>query len=84
MLRRLFNDPNPGKNDDVMSALNPDSLRVIGDAVLEPSLIEAAPEQVYQFEREGYFVADRFDHSAERPVFNMTIGLRDTWSAANA
>ena len=81
---RLFNDPNPGKNDDVMSALNPDSLRVIGDAVLEPSLIEAAPEQVYQFEREGYFVADRFDHSAERPVFNMTIGLRDTWSAANA
>ncbi len=81
---RLFNDPNPGKNDDVMSALNPDSLRVIGDAVLEPSLVEAAPEQVYQFEREGYFVADRFDHSAERPVFNMTIGLRDTWSAANA
>jgi len=81
---RLFNDPNPGKSDDVMSALNPDSLRVIGDAVLEPSLIEAAPEQVYQFEREGYFVADRFDHSAERPVFNMTIGLRDAWSAANA
>jgi len=81
---RLFNDPNPGKSDDVMSALNPDSLRVIGDAVLEPSLTGAAPEQVYQFEREGYFVADRFDHSAERPVFNMTIGLRDTWSAANA
>lgn len=81
---RLFNDPNPGKSDDVMSALNPDSLRVIGDAVLEPSLMDAAPEQVYQFEREGYFVADRFDHSAERPVFNMTIGLRDTWSAANA
>ena len=81
---RLFNDSNPGKSDDVMSALNPDSLRVIGDAVLEPSLVEAAPEQVYQFEREGYFVADRFDHSAERPVFNMTIGLRDTWSAANA
>ena len=81
---RLFNDPNPGKSDDVMSALNPDSLRVIGDAVLEPSLTGAAPEQVYQFEREGYFVADRFDHSPERPVFNMTIGLRDTWSAANA
>ncbi len=81
---RLFNDPNPGKSDDVMSALNPDSLRVIGDAVLEPSLTGAAPEQVYQFEREGYFVADRFDHSPEHPVFNMTIGLRDTWSAANA
>ena len=81
---RLFNDSNPGKSDDVMSALNPDSLRVIGDAVLEPSLTGAAPEQVYQFEREGYFVADRFDHSPERPVFNMTIGLRDTWSAANA
>ncbi len=81
---RLFNDPNPGKSDDVTSALNPGSLTVIDDAVLEPSVIEAAPEQVYQFEREGYFVADRFDHSPEHPVFNMTIGLRDTWSAANA
>jgi len=42
--------------------------------------VNAEPEQIYQFEREGYFVADRFEHSAEAPVFNKTIGLRDTWN----
>ena len=81
---RLFNDPNPGKSDDVLAVLNPDSLRVIDTAVLEPSLAHAQPEQVFQFEREGYFIADRFDHGSDKPVFNMTIGLRDTWSAGNA
>ncbi|MCH1493397.1 MAG: glutamine--tRNA ligase/YqeY domain fusion protein [Luminiphilus sp.] len=81
---RLFSDPNPGKSDDVLAVLNPDSLRVIDTAVLEPSLAHAQPEQVFQFEREGYFIADRFDHSGGKPVFNMTIGLRDTWSAVNA
>jgi glutaminyl-tRNA synthetase len=48
--------------------------------MLEPSLAGAAPEQGFQFEREGYFVADRFDHTSARPVFNKTIGLRDTWN----
>ncbi len=52
--------------------------------MVEPGLSEANPEQAFQFEREGYFVADRYDHTAERPVFNMTIGLRDTWSASHA
>ena len=42
---------------------------------------QAAPEQNFQFEREGYFVADRYEHSADAPVFNRTIGLRDTWNA---
>ena len=37
------------------------------------------PETRYQFEREGYFIADRYDHSSEQPVFNKVIGLRDTW-----
>ena len=41
--------------------------------------MSAEPEAVFQFEREGYFVADRFDHSQLNPVFNRTIGLRDTW-----
>jgi glutaminyl-tRNA synthetase len=53
---------------------------VVEDAWIEPELVAAEAEQNYQFEREGYFVADRFDHSAETPVFNMTIGLRDTWN----
>ncbi len=81
---RLFSDPNPGRTEDVMAVVNPGSLRCIEDAVIEASLAHAEPEQVFQFEREGYFVADRFDHCRERPVFNMTIGLRDTWNTANA
>ena len=46
---------------------------------IEPALAQALPEQGFQFEREGYFVADRHDHSAQAPVFNRTIGLRDSW-----
>ena len=80
---RLFTDANPGRLDDVLSAVNPASLEVITDAVVEPAVAQAAAEQVYQFEREGYFVADRYDHSPAKPVFNMTIGLRDTWGDGN-
>lgn len=81
---RLFNEANPGKADDVLSVVNPQSLSVVDDAIIEPALSQAMPEQVFQFEREGYFVADRHDHSADKPVFNMTIGLRDTWSGNDA
>jgi glutaminyl-tRNA synthetase len=77
---RLFTDPNPGKAEDMMALLNPKSLVRLEHAVIEPSLASAAKEGIYQFEREGYFVADRYDHTPEKPVFNMTIGLRDTWS----
>lgn len=81
---RLFTEANPGKADDVLSEVNPDSLNVVSDALIEPSIALVAPETVLQFEREGYFVADRYDHSEAAPVFNMTIGLRDTWSAGDA
>ena len=81
---RLFAVPEPGREDDTLAALNPQSLEVFAGAIVEPGLREAEPEQVFQFEREGYFVADRYDHTPESPVFNMTIGLRDTWSASNA
>ncbi|MEP4148190.1 MAG: glutamine--tRNA ligase/YqeY domain fusion protein [Halioglobus sp.] len=78
---RLFNHEAPDKGDnDFMDHLNPESLLVVKEAWVEPSLLEATPEQNFQFEREGYFVADRYDHSSERPVFNKTIGLRDTWN----
>ena len=80
---RLFAVPEPGREEDTLAALNPQSLGVIDGAMVEPGLIGAAAEQVFQFEREGYFVADRYDHSSERLVFNMTIGLRDTWSASH-
>jgi len=80
---RLFSQEAPGRCDDILEAVNPESLVVMQDAVIEPMLVQAAPEQVYQFEREGYFVADRYEHQSEAPVFNMTIGLRDNWSASN-
>lgn len=77
---RLFNHEAPDRGDnDFMSHLNPESLHVVKQAWIEPSLLEAQAEQGFQFEREGYFVADRYDHSEQVPVFNKTIGLRDTW-----
>jgi glutaminyl-tRNA synthetase len=78
---RLFNQESPGRGDgDFMDDINPESLTVMEQAWIEPSLVMAAPEQNFQFEREGYFVADRFDYNADTPVFNMTIGLRDSWN----
>lgn len=76
---RLFNDPNPdagGKN--FLDALNPDSKKVI-TAYLEPGLREAQPEDRFQFERHGYFVADRNDSQPGKPVFNRIVGLKDSW-----
>ncbi|MCB1697690.1 MAG: glutamine--tRNA ligase/YqeY domain fusion protein [Pseudomonadales bacterium] len=78
---RLFNHEAPDKGDrDFMAHINPESLRVVERAWIEPSLAQATPEQGFQFEREGYFVADRYDHTEQAPVFNRTIGLRDSWS----
>ena len=76
---RLFVDVHPdagGKN--FLESLNPASLRVV-QAIVEPSLAQAQPDQKFQFERHGYFVADRLDHRAERPVFNYAVGLKDGW-----
>ncbi len=81
LYERLFNHEAPDKGDNAfMDHINPDSLKIISSAWIEPSLVEALPEQHFQFEREGYFIADRYDHSPHKPVFNRTIGLRDTWS----
>jgi glutaminyl-tRNA synthetase len=79
---RLFDVADPDDDTDGKSYrdhLNPNSRRVVR-AFLEPSLHEAAPETHFQFERLGYFVADRYDHRADRPVFNRSVTLRDTWS----
>ena len=79
---RLFSDPAPDRGGaDFMQHLNPESLQIIEGALVEPSLATAAPEARFQFEREGYFVADRYEHTAQRPVFNQTIGLRDVWAS---
>ena len=77
---RLFTHESPDKGErDFLDFINPASLRVVASAWIEPSLAQAQPEQHFQFEREGYFVADRYDHSEAAPVFNLTIGLRDSW-----
>ncbi|MCP5166476.1 MAG: glutamine--tRNA ligase/YqeY domain fusion protein [Pseudomonadales bacterium] len=77
---RLFTHESPDKGErDFLDFINPASLRVVASAWIEPSLAQAQPEQHFQFEREGYFVADRYDHGEAGPVFNLTIGLRDSW-----
>ncbi|MGM3174847.1 glutamine--tRNA ligase [Dickeya lacustris] len=76
---RLFSVANPGAADDFLSTINPDSLKVV-EGVVEASLREAPVEKAYQFEREGYFCADRLYSSADNLVFNRTVGLRDSWA----
>ncbi|GAB3782225.1 glutamine--tRNA ligase/YqeY domain fusion protein [Dyella agri] len=79
---RLFNVPAPDAEDDGRpwtAHINPDAKRVV-QGWIEPAAAQAEPEQRYQFERLGYYVADRVDHRAEAPVFNRVVTLRDTWS----
>ena len=81
---RLFKDEAPDANPEgFLASLNQDSLTIISDAMVEPALAAAPGEFVCQFERTGYFVADRYDHSAEHPVFNRAVGLRDSWAKMN-
>ncbi|MEO6155132.1 MAG: glutamate--tRNA ligase family protein, partial [Thermomonas sp.] len=79
---RLFTVANPDVDDDgktYVDYLNPDSRRTVTGYV-EPSAACASAEQAFQFERVGYFVADRYDHAAAAPVFNRSVTLRDTWA----
>jgi len=78
----VFNKENPGdvkEGQDFTANLNPQSLEVIADAKLEPSLANTAVGSRYQFERLGYFCVDP-DSKAGRPVFNRTVALKDTWA----
>jgi len=76
---RLFKEPNPGSGDrDFLDDINQNSVQVI-TAQLEQSLKDAKAEDSFQFERHGYFVADRKDSVAGKPVFNRTVTLRDAW-----
>lgn len=76
---RLFTDPQPDAGGkDFLALLNPDSLKVV-TAYVEPSLAQAQPDDKFQFERFGYFVADRKDHAPGKPVFNRATGLKDSW-----
>ena len=87
---RLFKVPAPGARREgdapdlernFLDDLNPESKQVVA-ALLEPSLRDARPEQRFQFERHGYFVADHVDSGDDKPVFNRAVTLRDSWGAA--
>ncbi len=76
---RLFNVPHPDEGEgSFLDRLTPDSKKVLSSFV-EPAAAAAASDDKFQFERNGYFVADREDHTAEKPVFNLAVGLKDSW-----
>ncbi len=79
---RLFNHPAPDATKDgsrYVDHINPDSLRTLSRCFVEPSLANATAGDGFQFEREGYFCLDQ-DHVHNKPVFNLTVGLRDSWA----
>jgi glutaminyl-tRNA synthetase len=79
MYDRLFLEAQPDAGGkDFLESLNPGSLKVVS-ALVEPSLAQAKADEKFQFERHGYFVADRVDHAAGKPVFNLAVGLKDSW-----
>ena len=75
----LFTAEAPGKTGDWVDDLNPDSLTVLGNAKLEPSLANTPMGETLQFERNGYFAPDP-DGTPDKPVFNRAVGLRDSWA----
>ena len=76
---RLFSDPQPDSGDkNFLDALNANSKKIV-TAYLEPTLATAKAEDRFQFERHGYFVADRTDSQPGKPVFNRVVGLKDSW-----
>lgn len=81
MYDRLFKDENPDGHKDVdfKAFMNPDSLKILTDCYIEPFVKNANPFDHFQFERLGYFNLD-LDSTEEKPVFNLTVQLRDSWT----
>ncbi len=75
----LFTKENPSEDEDYLANLNSDSLVVLDDCLVEPALRDVPPGTSFQFLRQGYFVAD-VESTPERPVFNRTVGLKDSWA----
>ena len=72
---RLFSSEVPEGVED----LNPDSLKVVKNALIEPAVVNEKPDERFQFERQGYFYADPIDYSDAKPVYNKIVGLKDSW-----
>ncbi|MDG4474553.1 glutamine--tRNA ligase/YqeY domain fusion protein [Thiovibrio frasassiensis] len=82
---RLFTEESPDAGEaDFKTFVNPESLVVLNNCLVEPSLAKAQPGSHYQFERQGYFCVDSKDSKDGRPVFNRTVTLRDTWEKEKA
>ncbi|VAW89385.1 Glutaminyl-tRNA synthetase [hydrothermal vent metagenome] len=80
---RLFNHPTPDNSNDgkeYVDHINPDSLRILTKCYLEPALSDAKPGEQFQFEREGYYNLDSMHRSGNKPIYNRTVTLRDTWA----
>ncbi len=81
---RLFNVEEPGGDGrDFHEDINDESLLVKDECMVEPEIKNLSPETRFQFERLGYFVIDRYESSAEKPVINRTVTLRDSWAKKN-
>ena len=79
LYEQLFTVENPDTGEDVNTIINPHSLEVLADCVIEPSLADAKPGDKFQFERNGYFCVD-LDSAPGKLVFNRTVTLKDTWA----
>jgi len=73
---RLFKDEAPEGLEDI----NPDSLKIIKNALIEPAVVEKTPSERFQFERQGYFYIDPVDSTKEKLIFNKIVGLKDSWA----
>ena len=80
---RLFKSEHPEKEGDFIKNINPTSLKVIEEAILETSMVSSKPGCVYQFERIGYFIKDNKYSYGENLVFNRAVSLRDSWAKIN-
>ena len=76
---RLYDRLYKSEAPDGLEDLNPDSLKIIKNAFVEPAVISEKPDERFQFERQGYFYADPVDYTDETPVFNKIVGLKDSW-----
>ena len=85
MYDRLFNVSNPlaDKDKDYRDFLNPESLQVINEAIVEPAVTDGKPGDFFQFERVGYFSIDPDSEGTEHTILNRTVSLRDSWAKLN-
>jgi len=76
---RLYDRLYKNESPDGLEDLNPNSLHINKNALIEPAVITEKPDERFQFERQGYFFTDPIDYTDEKPVFNKIVGLKDSW-----